>query len=69
VRTDYRTKIGREQGGALTGSIYSAVPVVTAEMVVLGDGRDAEFIKAEDGPRRRAEAIADGVVRFVDPKE
>jgi N-acetylmuramoyl-L-alanine amidase len=67
VRTDYQTKVGREQGGALTGSIFSAVPVVTVEMVVLSDERDAEFIKAEEGQRRMAEAIADGVNRFLAP--
>lgn len=67
VRTDYQTKVGREQGGALTGSIFSMVPVVTVEMVVLSDERDAEFIKAEDGQRRMAEAIADGITRFVAP--
>lgn len=67
VRTDYQTKVGREQGGALTGSIYSDVPVVTIEMVVLSDEGDAEFIKGEEGQRRMAESIADGVTRFVAP--
>jgi N-acetylmuramoyl-L-alanine amidase len=67
LRTDYQTKVGREQGGALTGSIFSEVPVVTIEMVVLSDAADAEFIKAEEGQRRMAEAIADGVTRFVAP--
>jgi N-acetylmuramoyl-L-alanine amidase len=67
VRTDYQTKVGREQGGALTGSIFSEVPVVTIEMVVLSDGADAEFIKTDAGRRRMAEAIADGVARFVGP--
>jgi N-acetylmuramoyl-L-alanine amidase len=67
VRTDYQTKVGREQGGALTGSIFSEVPVVTIEMVTLSDPSDAEFIKTEEGQRRMAEAIADGVSRFVAP--
>jgi N-acetylmuramoyl-L-alanine amidase len=67
VRTDYQTKVGREQGGALTGSIFSDVPVVTIEMVVLSDGADAEFIKTDEGQRRMAESIADGVSRFVGP--
>lgn len=68
VRTDYQTKVGREQGGALTGSIFSEVPVVTIEMVVLSDAADAEFIKTEEGQRRMAESIADGVARFVAPE-
>ena len=68
VRTDYQTKVGREQGGALTGSIFSEVPVVTIEMVVLSDPSDAEFIKSEEGQRRMAQSIADGVTRFVAPE-
>ena len=67
VRTDFQTKVGRDQGGALTGSIFSEVPVVTIEMVVLSNGSDAEFIKTEDGQRRMAEAIARGVERYVGP--
>jgi N-acetylmuramoyl-L-alanine amidase len=64
VRTDYQTKVGREQGGALTGSIFSEVPVVT-----LSDAADAAFIKTEEGQRRMAESIADGVARFVAPSK
>jgi N-acetylmuramoyl-L-alanine amidase len=67
VRTDNETKVGREQGGALTGSIFSDVPVVTIEMVVLSNAEDAEFIKTDAGQQRMAEAIADGVKRFVGP--
>lgn len=67
VRTDYQTKVGRDQGGALTGSIFSEVPVVTIEMVTLSDPSDAEFIKTEEGQKRMAAAIADGVTRFVPP--
>jgi N-acetylmuramoyl-L-alanine amidase len=69
VRTDYQTKVGRDQGGALTGSIFSEVPVVTVEMVVLSDPSDAAFIKTEEGQRRMAESIADGVTRFVAPSK
>ena len=69
VRTDYQTKVGREQGGALTGSIFSEVPVVTIEMVVLSNPADAEFIKTEEGLRRMADAIAEGVTRFVAPSK
>lgn len=65
IRTDNDTKVGREQGGALTGSIFSDVPVVTIEMVVLSDAGDAEFIKGEAGQQRMALAIAEGVARFV----
>ena len=68
VRTDYQTKVGREQGGALTGSIFSAVPIITVEMVVLSDAADAEFIKAEEGQKRMAEALANGIERFLNLK-
>ena len=69
VRTDFQTKVGRDQGGALTGSIFSEVPVVTIEMVVLSHDSDAEFIKTEGGQRRMAEAIARGVERYVGPSK
>jgi N-acetylmuramoyl-L-alanine amidase len=69
VRTDFQTKVGREQGGALTGSIFSEVPVVTIEMVVLSDAADADFIKTDEGQRRMAESIADGITRFVGPSK
>ena len=69
VRTDYQTKVGREQGGALTGSVFSEVPVVTVEMVTLSDAGDAEFIKTEEVLRRMAQALADGVARYVGPPQ
>ncbi len=66
VRTDEQTKVGHEQGGALTGSIFSAVPVVTIEMVVLSDEHDAAFIKTPEGEQQMAEAIALGIKKFVE---
>ncbi|HEX8144128.1 MAG TPA: N-acetylmuramoyl-L-alanine amidase [Pyrinomonadaceae bacterium] len=66
VRGDSQTSVGSRQG-ALTGSIYSKVPVVTVEMVVLSNVSDAEFIKSETGQRKMAQAIANGVKRFVGP--
>ncbi|MEW6210652.1 MAG: N-acetylmuramoyl-L-alanine amidase [Acidobacteriota bacterium] len=64
VRGDSKTLVGSRQG-ALTGSIYSRVPAVTIEMVVLSNKADAEFIKAERGQQQMAEAIATGIERFV----
>jgi N-acetylmuramoyl-L-alanine amidase len=64
VRGDSKTLVGSRQG-ALTGSIYSRVPAVTIEMVVLSNKTDAEFIKAERGQQQMAEAIAKGIERFV----
>jgi N-acetylmuramoyl-L-alanine amidase len=65
VRGDSQTFVGGQQGGALTGSIFSEVPVVLIEMVVLSNPEDAEFIKAEAGQQKMAEAIASGVMRFI----
>ncbi len=60
VRGDSKTLIGSRQG-ALTGSIFSEVPVVTIEMVVLRNAGDAAFIRAEAGQQKMADAIAAGV--------
>lgn len=64
VRSDTQTFIGSKQG-ALTGSIFSQVPVVTIEMVVLRNRQDAEYIKSEAGQQKMARAIANGVVRYL----
>lgn len=66
VRGDSKTRIGSKQG-ALTGSIFSKVPVVTIEMVVLTNKSDAAFIKAKSGQEQVARAIADGIVAYVSP--
>lgn len=59
VRGDSATMIGRKQG-ALTGSIYSRVPVVTVEMVYLNDEKDAAFIKSARGMALMVKALARG---------
>ncbi|GAC1515532.1 MAG: hypothetical protein NVS1B4_06370 [Gemmatimonadaceae bacterium] len=64
VRGDSRTRVGARQG-ALTGSIFSEVPVVTVEMVVLSNARDARFIRGSRGEEAMATAIADGIQRAV----
>jgi N-acetylmuramoyl-L-alanine amidase len=64
VRGDSRTAIG-EQQGALTGSIFSDVPVVLVEMVTLSNAHDAAFIKKPGGQSLMAQAIANGVARYV----
>ena len=66
VRGDSATAIGSKQG-VLTASIFSKVPIVTIEMVVLSNKADAEFIKSEAGQKRMAHAIAAGVVAFATP--
>lgn len=64
VLGDSRTFVGGRQG-ALTGSIFSQVPVVTVEMAVLTDAGDARFIASASGQARMAGAIAAGVRRFA----
>ncbi len=64
VRGDSRTFVGSKQG-ALTGSIFSEVPVVTVEMVVLSNKADAEFIKKQAGQQAMARALAEGVKRYL----
>ena len=60
VLPDTRTYIGGRQG-ALTGSIFSRVPVLLVEMAVLTDPRDDAFLASPSGRRRMALALRDGV--------
>ena len=60
--TDRQTAIGARQGGALTGSIHSLVPVVLVEMCVLTDPHDEAFIAGKDGEAQMARALLAGVV-------
>jgi N-acetylmuramoyl-L-alanine amidase len=64
VRGDSKTLVGSQQG-ALTGSIFSRVPVVLVEMATLTNRRDARFIAGDEGQTLMAQAIADGISRFV----
>ena len=61
---DSKTAIGERQG-ALTGSIFSDVPVVLIEMVTLSNPHDAGFIKEPRGQSLMAQAIANGIGRYV----
>ena len=60
IRTDKQTAIGSKQG-ALTGSIFSKVPVVLVEMCVLSNAKDEAFILKEQNQERLAHALAEGV--------
>lgn len=64
VRGDSKSYIG-EQQGALTGSIFSDVPVVLVEMVTLSNRHDATFIKGVRGQSLMAQAIAHGIGRYA----
>ncbi|MBA3725413.1 MAG: N-acetylmuramoyl-L-alanine amidase, partial [Armatimonadetes bacterium] len=60
LHTDRHTAIGSRQG-ALTGSIYSKVPVLLAEMCVLTNEKDEAFIKERKGQLKMAKALLAGV--------
>lgn len=63
IRGDSKTSVGEKQG-ALTGSIFSEIPVVTVEMVVLTNLSDARFIKDENNQELMAQAIAAGILQY-----
>ena len=64
VRGDSKTFVGGKQG-ALTGSIFSHVPVVTVEMVVLTNPSDAAMIRTPAGEALMARALARGILGFL----
>ena len=60
IKGDSATGVGGKQG-ALTGSIFSQVPALTIEMVVLTDDHDYRFIRTRAGQQRMARALLAGV--------
>lgn len=65
LHTDSATMIGGRQRGALTGSIYSKVPVVLVEMAVLQNASDDRFIASNKGQEAMAKAIEAGIDAVV----
>jgi N-acetylmuramoyl-L-alanine amidase len=61
LKSDLATAVGAKQG-ALTGSIFSKVPVVLVEMVVLTNAKDEAFLLGKEGQEAMADALAAGVV-------
>jgi len=64
LMTDLQTAVGHKQG-ALTGSIFSQVPVLLVEMVVLTNPKDEAFLADEDGFNRLAAAMEAGIKTAV----
>jgi N-acetylmuramoyl-L-alanine amidase len=60
VKGGSKTAVGARQG-ALTGSFFSEIPVVTVEMVVITQPEGEAFIANEEGQSKMAEAIATGI--------
>lgn len=64
LKTDLYTAIGAKQG-ALTGSVFSKVPVLLVEMVVLTNPKDEAFILSRQGREKMVEALAQGVIAAI----
>jgi len=60
---DSETFVGKSGQKALTGSIYSNVPVVLAEMIYLSNKKNAEFITSRDGSNKMVEALLAGILK------
>jgi N-acetylmuramoyl-L-alanine amidase len=67
IKGDEQTFIGGKQG-ALTGSIYSAVPVLLIEMCNLAKPADAQWISEPANQRAFAKALLAGVTAVADSK-
>lgn len=63
IKGDSKTAVGSRQG-ALTGSIFSTVPVVTVEMVVITQPDEEAFIAGEEGQTRMARALLAGIEAY-----
>ena len=63
VHGDSATYIGGKQG-ALTGSIFSLVPVVTIEMCVLTVASDERFINSAAGQAQMVRALTEGLETY-----
>ncbi len=60
IKGDSKTGVGSRQG-ALTGSIFSRIPVLTVEMVVITQPEGEAFISSQEGQDSMARAIAAGI--------
>jgi N-acetylmuramoyl-L-alanine amidase len=63
IKGDSKTFVGSQQG-ALTGSIFSTIPVVTVEMAVITEPEDEAFIGSPLGQDRMAQAIFTGLDEY-----
>lgn len=61
LKGDESTFVGGKQG-ALTGSIFSKVPVVLVEMCFLTTKKDADWIRQEKNKTKMAQALCAGIL-------
>lgn len=62
LKTDAQTYVGGKQGGALTGSIFSEVPVVLVEMAVLTNPQDDAWMASPRGQNLMATALTNATL-------
>ncbi|MBX3118894.1 MAG: N-acetylmuramoyl-L-alanine amidase [Fimbriimonadaceae bacterium] len=67
LKTDLHTAVGAKQG-ALTGSIFSKVPVILVEMAVLSNDSDDRFMSSKAGQQQMAKALLAGIKAAVPRK-
>ena len=68
LMSDIETAVGSKQG-ALTGSIYSHVPVVLVEMCVLTNPKDEALVSTDAGQERLAEALSTATLAAISSKK
>lgn len=68
LKGDDKTLVGSRQG-ALTGSIFSEVPVLLVEMVDLTNAKDDEFIASKSGQDLYVEALVKAIQKSVPLKK
>ena len=64
LKSDAKTAVGSRQG-ALTGSIFSNVPSILVELVVLTNPKDEAFIASAKGKTHYAGALVRAIVAAV----
>lgn len=64
LHSDSATYVGSRQG-ALTGSIFSRVPIVLVEMVVITNPHDEDFIDSDIGQSIMAHSLAAAICKTV----
>jgi N-acetylmuramoyl-L-alanine amidase len=67
LKGDQATFVGSRHG-ALIGSIYSKVPVVLVEMVVLTNRKDETFLSSPEGQNAMADALAQATLAALKAK-
>ena len=66
LKSDLKTAVGAKQG-ALTGSIFSKVPVLLVEMCVLTNPADEAFIGSAEGQQKIVSAMTKATLAVVKP--